>query len=244
MNKELPEIGIVIPCYNEEYRIDIEKYNSYLKTNNHMTLLFVNDGSNDGTVHVLDKIIAKNVNASILNLDKNTGKAEAVRQGAILLLNGEFDYIGYWDSDLSTPLSEIDNFIHIFQNKLKVICVIGSRIFKLGSNIERKWYRHLFGRIITTILSYGPLKDISVYDSQCGAKIFKKNMGAKIFKNSFKTKWLFDVEILQRVKKQGSMDQIIIEYPLLQWIHRDGSKIKIKDFYKIIFEIVRLFKER
>ena len=71
MNKGLPEIGIVIPCYIEEYRIDIEKYNSFLNSNNYTTLLFVNDGSNDGTEYVLDKIIAKNINASILNLDKN-----------------------------------------------------------------------------------------------------------------------------------------------------------------------------
>jgi len=75
MNKGLPKIGIVIPFYNEEFQIDIEKYNSYFKSNNHITFLFVNDGSNDGTVYVLNNIIAKNINASILNLDKNVGKA-------------------------------------------------------------------------------------------------------------------------------------------------------------------------
>jgi hypothetical protein len=36
MNKELPEIGIVIPCYNEEYRINMEKYNYYLKIEKRM----------------------------------------------------------------------------------------------------------------------------------------------------------------------------------------------------------------
>ena len=36
MNKGLPEIGIVIPCYNEEYRINMEKYNYYLKIEKRM----------------------------------------------------------------------------------------------------------------------------------------------------------------------------------------------------------------
>ena len=85
---------------------------------------------------------------------------------------------------------------------------------------------------------------IGVYDSQCGAKLFKREIVDKIFNMPFRTKWLFDIEILQRLNQQSSINQTVYEYPLPKWVHRDGSKIKIKDFYKIIIEIIRLFNEK
>ena len=244
MNKNLHKIGIVIPCYNEENRLDVEKYNFFLKSNKHITLLFVNDGSTDDTEYILNYVETENTNASILNLDENLGKAEAIRLGSLSLVIRDMDYIGFWDADLSTPLKEINNIIAYFQFDLNVNSVIGSRIYKLGSHIERRWFRHFVGRIITTILSYGPLKEIGVYDSQCGAKIFKRKIVDKIFNMPFRTKWLFDIEILQRLNKESPVSQTVYEYPLPKWVHKDGSKIKIKDFYKIIIEIVRLLKKQ
>jgi dolichyl-phosphate beta-glucosyltransferase len=244
MPNNLAKIGIVIPCYNEANRLDGEKFNFFLKSNKHITLLFVNDGSTDDTEYILNRIETTNTNASILSLDQNLGKADAIRRGSLLLANRDMDYIGFWDADLSTPLKEIENIIQYFEADLNVKAVIGSRIYKLGSQIERRWFRHFFGRIITTILSFGPLKEIGVYDSQCGAKLFKREIVDKIFNMPFRTKWLFDIEILQRLNQQSSINQTVYEYPLPKWVHRDGSKIKIKDFYKIIIEIIRLFNEK
>jgi dolichyl-phosphate beta-glucosyltransferase len=235
-------IGLVIPCYNEENRLDVNTYISFLKQNKNINLLFINDGSNDNTIDVIKTITSKNTNAKTINLKTNVGKGEAVRQGVLQLCKGKYSYIGYWDADLSTSLDEIYDFILNFQNKININSVIGSRIYKLGSDIQRKGIRHILGRVVTSILSFGPLHGIGVYDSQCGAKLFKNEICTLLFATPFKTKWLFDVELLRRLNKIKPANESVCEYPLKKWIHKDGSKIKLLDFYKIIKEIVILFR--
>ena len=67
----------IIPCFNEENRLDIEKYSTSLKNNNQIHILFVNDGSTDNTLKVLEKLVADfPVQIEILNLSNNKGKAE------------------------------------------------------------------------------------------------------------------------------------------------------------------------
>ena len=99
-------IGLVIPCYNEENRLDVNTYISFLKQNKNINLLFINDGSNDNTIDVIKTITSKNTNAKTINLKTNVGKGEAVRQGVLQLCKGKYSYIGYWDADLSTSLEE------------------------------------------------------------------------------------------------------------------------------------------
>lgn len=234
-------IGLVIPCFNEEARLDIKKYNYFLKRNNNIDLLFVNDGSRDNTIEVIKKIEHQNKNGRIINLKSNVGKGEAVRQGVLQFLKRKYSLIGYWDADLSTSLEEVHEFIIKLQNDKNINAVIGSRIYKLGSNIQRKSFRHILGRIVTSILSFGPLNGIGVYDSQCGAKLFKNEICQTIFSSSFKTKWLFDVELLKRMNQIRPVSESVYEFPLKKWIHKDGSKIKLLDFYKIMKEIAILF---
>ena len=84
-----------------------------------------------------------------MNLSKNQGKAEAVRQGINTLLKStKFQLVGYWDADLAAPLSEIQGFIQKFKsnNELKAVC--GFRILRLGASIRRSVFRHYFGRIL------------------------------------------------------------------------------------------------
>ena len=52
----MPKTIIVVPCYNEEKRLDIEGYRRFLASPE-IELLFVNDGSKDGTPMVLAALL-------------------------------------------------------------------------------------------------------------------------------------------------------------------------------------------
>lgn len=228
------KICLIMPCYNEAKRLDFTKINDAKNCN----FLFVNDGSTDNTLEILNSNIKKNI--YILNLKKNVGKAEAVRRGFLYIKNlpifPEVDWIGYWDADLATPLYELDNFLtygKIFDADTKAI--FGSRILKLGSNIKRSSLRHLLGRVFATMV--GIVFDLKTYDSQCGAKLFRKELIDKYFSKPFVSRWIFDIEILLRMK-----DIKIIEYPLLEWKDVCGGKIKIfPTAIMVLLDIFRLW---
>ena len=105
--------GIVVPCYNEMNRIQLPKFSEFLISNDFIYFCFVNDGSTDGTQKILVDFVNLNPERSqLVNLSKNQGKAEAVRQGInTLLKSSKFQLVGYWDADLAVPLTEIRGFI-------------------------------------------------------------------------------------------------------------------------------------
>ena len=235
-----------MPCYNEAKRLRIQEYLSYADENADVHFIFVNDGSTDGTQQLLDMICHKNsAQVSCIRQPKNCGKAAAVRQGFLKAMETDFDYIGYWDADLSTPLASINRFCKILEDP-HITLVMGSRVKILGRQIERLAVRHYLGRFFATAASL--LLQIPVYDTQCGAKIFRKNMELeKAFAIPFLVKWTFDVELLARFKiiknhlNQPPMEESTIEYPLEKWVHVSGSKIELKDFFFVGLELLILF---
>lgn len=232
---------IIIPCYNEANRLEIETYKTFQKQNNTFDLLFVNDGSTDETLSVLNILISELHNTYILNLKKNTGKAEAIRL-AVLQLNKNYKYVGYLDADLSTSLPEILRLLEITKAKNKTF-VLGSRIKVLGASIKRKFYRHFFGRLVATFVDYFILK-LEIYDTQCGAKIIDSALANAIFKEPFKTKWLFDVELLARTKHQNGKSYCktnILEVPLNRWHDTEHTRISFLDFLKTPVALIKLY---
>lgn len=149
--------------------------------------------------------------------------------------------IDYLDADLSTSLSEITRLSTFIKNDVKFI--MGSRIKKLGSFIKRNTFRHVFGRILATFVSTSILK-ISVYDTQCGAKIIATPLALEIFKDPFISKWLFDVELLLRIIELKGIDYCynsIIEIPLQKWYDKGDSRITIFDFIYIPIDLLKIF---
>jgi glycosyltransferase involved in cell wall biosynthesis len=237
----LPKTSIIIPCYNEGTRIEVNQYLAYAENNPNVYFLFVNDGSTDNTSELITILRNKNKKQFFSkNLEINCGKAEAVRQGFSEAFKMDFDYIGFFDADLATPLSSINSFCQMLTPE-NILIVIGSRVRLLGRKIARRAVRHYLGRIFATFSSM--ILRIPIYDSQCGAKLFKNNsLLRKVFSSPFKVKWIFDVEIFARYKMlTNNIEEHIIEYPLDHWEDIRGSKIKLFDFLVAPFELLKIF---
>ena len=102
---------IVIPCYNEAQRLPLHAFNAFAGARHPHRFLFVNDGSTDGTSHVLHTLHdAEPERYMLCDLPRNVGKAEAVRTRVLLAWEAGPDYISYWDADLATPLETIPTF--------------------------------------------------------------------------------------------------------------------------------------
>jgi len=96
---------VVVPCYNEEKRLKTGEFRAFVAENPKTAFLFVNDGNTDGTRDLLDELNREDSDSfMVLHLERNCGKAEAVRRGMREASRLQPIYAGYWDADLATPL--------------------------------------------------------------------------------------------------------------------------------------------
>lgn len=237
------EICIVIPCYNEEKGLDKEAYFNFIDNYSNVLLCFVNDGSTDNTANILanfKEVYPKNI--VVINCEKNVGKAEAIRTAfKECNKNYNFTYIAYLDADLATSLEECVSLTSYFNNSIQFI--FGSRIMKVGSIIKRNKLRFLIGRIIATVISH--ILDLRVYDTQCGCKLFTKELSKVAFKDPFISKWLFDVEIFNRLMVHFGVDQSVnhmLEVPLKRWVDEGDSKVKLTYIFKLWVDLYKINK--
>lgn len=229
---------VVVPCYNEEGRLDVAAYKLFKHHNGNIDFLFVDDGSNDQTPDILH-VLTETDGIYSLRLSRNVGKGEAVRAGVIYALgNDRYDYLGYLDCDLATPLSEIKNMFE-YANERGKLLVFGARVKLLGREIEREALRHYLGRLFGTVVSI--LLGLPVYDTQCGAKIIETDLAGRMFEKAFATRWFFDVELFYRLKMyEEDIVEICAEYPLEKWRGVGASKVTVFDFFLAPFSLLKI----
>ncbi len=235
--------GIIIPCYNEEKRLDQDAFVNFIKDHSDYHLCFVNDGSKDNTLGVLQSMKeAVPTRISIVDVKKNSGKATAVRAGARFLYNLEnISNIGFIDADLSTDFRDFKDLVKTLEREDKLV-VFGSRNSGGKGNIERNFLRGLFSKTIKQFILF--ILGLPIRDTQCGAKVFKRSVVPVVYQDAFLSKWLFDVEIFLRLKKTFGKEQtmqFIVEQPLMRWVHVDDSKLGAKDALQIPMRLAHIW---
>jgi dolichyl-phosphate beta-glucosyltransferase len=145
---------IVVPCYNEAQRLNVARFHGFASGRPGVRFLMVNDGSRDETLMRLQQLEAEDAkHFSVLDLPRNGGKAEAIRQGVLYAAEERPDFIGYWDADLATPLDAIPTFVDVLRRRHDVSLVIGTRLPLLGHDIRRRPIRRLLGRVFASVAS-------------------------------------------------------------------------------------------
>ena len=237
-------LTLVIPCYNEEKRLDPAEFRRLAQAEG-VRLLFVNDGSTDGTEGVLQALCEPlGQRARFQTLAQNSGKAEAVRQGLLSALQAGAPLVGYLDADLSTPVDEILRLAAILRARPEVQVLLASRVRLLGNSVDRQPMRHYLGRIFATAASL--VLDIAIYDTQCGAKLFRATKALQVaLAEPFGSRWVFDVELLGRLAA-GTPSQpplaasAFAEVPLQVWHDVAGSKLKAHHMLRAAAELAQI----
>ncbi len=238
---------VIVPCYNEAERLDVRAFERFAARTAAVDFLFVNDGSRDGTLELLEGLRDRNPRRfAVLDVPVNGGKAEAVRRGLLKALESVPDLVGFWDADLATSLEEIPPCVAVLERHPAVDLVVGCRLPLLGRKIARKPLRRLLGRAFAKVASRA--LRMPIYDTQCGAKLFRvtPELHAALLE-PFGTRWIFDVELLARLKvarqRHGlsPLAETTWEQPLDAWHDVAGSKLKRGDFAKAILEMSRIY---
>ncbi|HET8541992.1 MAG TPA: glycosyltransferase [Anaeromyxobacter sp.] len=224
----MPKTVLIVPCYNEEARLDRAEFLRLARARPDLELLFVDDGSRDRTAETIEAMRAADPRIALHRLERNGGKAEAVRRGLLAALERGADVVGYADADLATPVDELLRLVRALEERGGSV-VLGSRVRLLGAGIERHAARHYLGRLFATVASLA--LRVPVYDTQCGAKLFRRTEALRqALAVPFRSRWAFDVELLQRLLSGSATVAPLApdefrEIPLEAWRDARGSKL-------------------
>jgi len=247
MNADVDTV-LVIPCYNEAARLDVETLRQHAKDAPTVGFVLVNDGSSDATLGILRGLEGDDPDHfTVIDQQPNAGKAAAVHRGMVHALRAGVTRAGYWDADMATPLSELPRFIDILDTHPHCDIVWGARVQMLGRSIRRSAVRHYLGRVFATLVSI--LLRLPTYDTQCGAKLFRVTPDVtRLFVGPFLTRWTFDVEIVARLTRlcrdrpRMPPEQCIYELPLMQWHDVEGSSVVPGDALGALADLMRIYQ--
>jgi dolichyl-phosphate beta-glucosyltransferase len=237
-------IAWIVPCFDEAARIDVQAFLALVHDSAPASLVFVDDGSRDGTLAILRGMAHERpAQIEVVALPSNQGKAEAVRQGLLRALSRGVSIVGYVDADLATPPRELRRLATLLRAS-DCDVLMGSRVQLLGRTIERSHGRHYLGRVFATCASLS--LGLPVYDTQCGAKLFRRTEAlASALDRSFTSRWVFDVELLARLTRPrpgitAVAVERIREEPLLFWTDVPGSKLRPAAALRSGLDLLRL----
>jgi dolichyl-phosphate beta-glucosyltransferase len=203
--------------------------------------LFVDDGSTDSTLELLRET-SINANTKILQMPRNIGKSEAVRAGMNTAFEDQQSLlgVGFIDADGAFEVSEVAKVLEKCENLFvdkKNDALWTSRVQLAGRNIQRSQSRHYVGRVLATVFSHGA---VSIpYDTQCGFKIFSVSLELQEnLKDTFRTRWLFELEMLSRWNRDNRKPMAVWEEPLSSWKEIGDSKITFREARRIAKEVI------
>lgn len=233
---------VIVPCFNEAERLRPADFRAYLQGSADVDLLFVDDGSSDATREILERLSEGLPDrCSLLVLEANRGKGEAVRRGLCTALERQHTRcVGYWDADLATPLEEIEQMRSILERREDVDIVLGIRTSLLGHRFRHATIRKLLGRLFAVVVSL--LLGRRFHDTQCGAKLFRATPALRqALRDGFVSRWIFDIELLLRCESGKPTGETrfakIYEYPLESWRGRNRSKVTPWSYASALVEL-------
>lgn len=219
----MEKISIIIPAHNEEKRIDktLENYEQFFKEKKikgkieHFEILVIVNNSKDRTEEIVEKFSKKYPEIKYL-VFKEGGKGFAITTGFKEALRKGSDLIGFIDADMSTPPNAFYILIKNIQDYDGVIANRWDKRSTFRYSVFKKIRSSVYNYLVRTLFLF-PYKD-----TQCGAKLFKREVLEKNIRKIMSSQWNFDVALLFCLRRESKAK--IISVPTI-WEEKGESKI-------------------
>jgi dolichol-phosphate mannosyltransferase len=215
----VPEVRIVIPAHDEAARIEGTVRDFCDHFGDRATVVVVANGCADETVSIVRSLRREYPNLQLVDITHPIGKGGAVRLG---LKSGDEPFVGYADADDSASARQLDGLLERCRRE-QVAGVIASRWIR-GATILRRQplKRRIASRIFNGIvrLTLG----LPYTDTQCGAKIFRRDAVKRVLSELELANFAFDVDLLYALKRFGFR---VIEAPIVWEDSPENSTIKL-----------------
>jgi glycosyltransferase involved in cell wall biosynthesis len=218
--------SIIIPAYNEEARINgtIKRLVDGFPG---QEIIVVCDGQ-DNSKEIVNRLSSEYSNILLLSFDGRLGKGGALVQG-FKVAKGQA--ICFVDADESVSIDDLRGMFKALSGVDGVIAsrrIAGSKIL-IEQPLERRIASRAFNILVRALFG------LPFRDTQCGAKIFKRDAILNVLNEIRTTGFEIDVELLWRLKNKGCK---IIEYPIT-WKHSRGSKFKLSHSNGMFISLLR-----
>ncbi|HMP73638.1 MAG TPA: glycosyltransferase family 2 protein [Kiritimatiellia bacterium] len=230
-------LSIIVPAYNEEHRLGpmMDAYGAYFLNDKarakvEVELIVVVNGSVDRTVDVARRYGQKHPEVSTVEVTEAIGKGGAIMLG---FKHASGDLVGFVDADGSTPPAAFEDLVN---NIGEAGVIIASRWFK-ESVVEPR--QPLKRRVVSRGFNFlvRLLFGLRIWDTQCGAKVLRREVVEAVLPHLGLTRWAFDVDLLFQAHRAGYG---IKEWPTV-WQDIGGSQLRIaKASFEMFLAIVRL----
>jgi glycosyltransferase involved in cell wall biosynthesis len=216
-----PSLLLLIPAYNEEQRIEpmLRDYARYFQQNymGKFQIVVVLNGCRDNTLGVVQRVAAEFPVVRFLNFRDLIGKGGALIEG--LKLAPLADLIGYVDADGATPPASFHDLVRRMD---QADCVIGSRwvrgaVIHQSQSGRRQFASRAFHLVVQAMFW------MNIHDTQCGAKVMRREAVEKIHASLRIADMAFDINLLYSLKRTGFR---VLEVPT-EWTDKIGSKVTL-----------------
>jgi glycosyltransferase involved in cell wall biosynthesis len=224
-----PRFSIIVPAHNEQERI-AQTLQAYVGVFADSEIIVVLNGCTDNTRQVVEAAIHGYDHVSLIDIPDAVGKGGAVRAGFLMARS---EVVGYVDADGSTPAGEMRRLCEALGS---YDGIIGSRwVPHAVVEIKQPWVRRLASRSFNSIVL--SLFGLRYSDTQCGAKVFRREALRNVMRDVETANLAFDVDLLYAMKR---LKMRVREEPTY-WIDMRGSKVKlVPASLKMFAAVVRL----
>jgi dolichyl-phosphate beta-glucosyltransferase len=228
-----PYLSVVIPAYNESARIpkSLDLIRRHFQNKPfQIELIVVDDGSTDRMPSLLRGAAAAWPVMRVFRNQPNQGKGFSVRRG---VLEARGDYVLFTDADLSAPIEESDKLLTLLETTGADVAVGSRALDRRKIGIHQNRVRELSGIVFNLLVR--AFTGLSIHDTQCGMKVFRRATTRKAFQLQRVKGFGFDPEILFLIRRAGGK---IIEEPVA-WNHDASTKVRLlRDSVRMFWDLI------
>lgn len=214
------KLSIVIPAYNEEARLGpmLEAYAGYFtaRYGGEVEFIVVVNGSVDRTEQIARDAARTCRQMKVIVEPRRIGKGGAIMRG---LEKATGDRAGFVDADLSTPPEAYQELVDHIGDAGAIIASRWRKESKVSPHqpLSRRAASRIFNFLVRLLFK------LRITDTQCGAKLMKREAVQKVMPCLGITRWAFDVDLLFQLRRAGYR---VIELPTT-WRDVAGSRLRV-----------------